>query len=204
MWEPQLALAAHGWRVIAPHLRGLRRRDAPIRRRRRWTTMPATSSTCSTRCTSTTRSSAACRWAATSRSRCCATRRATCGALVLADTRSQADTPEGVEARAQDAGAGARDKGPAAVADEMIPKLLGEYTRRDAAGASPTASATLDPVELGRGDRGRDTALMTRPDSTPLLRSIHCPTLIVVGEEDTMTPPALIGADAPARSPGRS
>ena len=32
---------------------------------------------------------------------------------------------------------------------------------------------------------------MTRPDSTPLLSTIHCPTLIVVGEEDTLTPPAL-------------
>jgi 3-oxoadipate enol-lactonase len=34
-------------------------------------------------------------------------------------------------------------------------------------------------------------ALMTRPDSTPLLASIHIPTLIVVGEEDTVTPRAL-------------
>jgi pimeloyl-ACP methyl ester carboxylesterase len=32
---------------------------------------------------------------------------------------------------------------------------------------------------------------MTRPDSTPLLASIHCPTLILVGEEDTVTPPPL-------------
>ena len=32
---------------------------------------------------------------------------------------------------------------------------------------------------------------MTRPDSTPLLASIHVPTLIVVGDEDTMTPPAV-------------
>ena len=32
---------------------------------------------------------------------------------------------------------------------------------------------------------------MTRPDSSPLLASIHVPTLIVVGEEDTITPPAL-------------
>jgi pimeloyl-ACP methyl ester carboxylesterase len=32
---------------------------------------------------------------------------------------------------------------------------------------------------------------MSRPDSTPLLASIHVPTLIVVGEEDTVTPPAL-------------
>jgi pimeloyl-ACP methyl ester carboxylesterase len=38
---------------------------------------------------------------------------------------------------------------------------------------------------------GAIRALMTRPDSTPLLRTIHCPTLIVVGEEDTLTPPAL-------------
>jgi 3-oxoadipate enol-lactonase len=34
-------------------------------------------------------------------------------------------------------------------------------------------------------------ALMTRPDSTPLLSSIHCPTLIIVGEQDTLTPPSL-------------
>ena len=33
--------------------------------------------------------------------------------------------------------------------------------------------------------------MMTRPDSTPLLQTIHVPTLIVVGEEDTLTPPAL-------------
>ena len=32
--------------------------------------------------------------------------------------------------------------------------------------------------------------MMTRPDSTPVLQAIHVPTLIVVGEEDTLTPPA--------------
>ena len=31
-------------------------------------------------------------------------------------------------------------------------------------------------------------ALMTRPDSGPLLSSIRCPTLVAVGEEDTVTP----------------
>ena len=30
---------------------------------------------------------------------------------------------------------------------------------------------------------------MTRPDSTPLLSSIHVPTLVVVGDEDAVTPP---------------
>jgi len=38
---------------------------------------------------------------------------------------------------------------------------------------------------------GAVRVLMTRPDSTPLLPQIHCPTLIVVGDEDTITPPAL-------------
>jgi len=34
-------------------------------------------------------------------------------------------------------------------------------------------------------------ALMTRPDSTPLLSTIRCPTLIVVADQDTLTPPPL-------------
>jgi pimeloyl-ACP methyl ester carboxylesterase len=34
-------------------------------------------------------------------------------------------------------------------------------------------------------------ALMTRPDSTPLLHTIRCPSLILVGEEDVITPPDL-------------
>ncbi len=33
--------------------------------------------------------------------------------------------------------------------------------------------------------------MMTRPDSTLLLSSIHVPTLILVGEEDGVTPPAV-------------
>jgi pimeloyl-ACP methyl ester carboxylesterase len=32
--------------------------------------------------------------------------------------------------------------------------------------------------------------LMTRPDSTPLLPAVDVPTLVVVGGEDTLTPPA--------------
>ena len=37
---------------------------------------------------------------------------------------------------------------------------------------------------------GAIRALMTRPDSTPVLSTIHCPTLILVGAEDTLTPPS--------------
>jgi 3-oxoadipate enol-lactonase len=109
--------------------------------------------------------------------------------LVLADTRPQADAPEALEGRRRLRDLAARG-GAAAVADEMIPKLLGETTRR-------TRSEVVDRVRslilassseaIGAAIR----AMMTRPDSTPLLRTIHVPTLIVVGEEDTITPPPL-------------
>ena len=38
---------------------------------------------------------------------------------------------------------------------------------------------------------GPVTAMMTRPDATPLLSTIRVPTLVLVGEEDTLTPPAM-------------
>jgi pimeloyl-ACP methyl ester carboxylesterase len=42
----------------------------------------------------------------------------------------------------------------------------------------------------GEAIAGAIRALMTRPDSTPLLGSVHVPTLIVVGDEDGVTPPS--------------
>jgi len=34
-------------------------------------------------------------------------------------------------------------------------------------------------------------AIMGRPDNRPLLASIRCPTLVIVGREDALTPPEL-------------
>lgn len=34
-------------------------------------------------------------------------------------------------------------------------------------------------------------AIITRADARPLLKSIHCPTLVLVGDDDALTPPAL-------------
>jgi len=34
-------------------------------------------------------------------------------------------------------------------------------------------------------------ALMGRPDNRPLLASIKCPTLVIVGREDALTPPEM-------------
>jgi pimeloyl-ACP methyl ester carboxylesterase len=45
---------------------------------------------------------------------------------------------------------------------------------------------SVAPVE---GVVGALEALIERPDSTPTLATIDVPTLIIVGEEDTLTPP---------------
>ena len=188
MWEPQLALAANGWRVIVPQLRGM---DGGS------TDQAATSmdehagdivdlldalhvedAVVGGLSMGGYVAFALVRHAA----------RYIRG-LVLADTRPQADTPEGVEGRRKML-ALVREKGPAAVADEMIPKLLGEHTRH----TRPDVAQTVRALILSSSAdaiANAITALMTRADSTPLLATIHVPTLIVVGEQDTITPPAL-------------
>jgi len=71
----------------------------------------------------------------------------------------------------------------------MIPKLLGQTTRA----SRPAVEAQVRALVLASSSEaiaGGIRALMTRPDSTPLLAGIHVPTLIVVGDEDTLTPPS--------------
>ena len=79
------------------------------------------------------------------------------------------------------------DEGPAGVAEDMIPKLLGETTRRD---RPDVVDRVRNLVLASSGDAvaGAVRAMMTRPDSTPLLPTIHVPTLVIVGAEDTLTP----------------
>lgn len=111
------------------------------------------------------------------------------GGLVLADTRAEPDTDEarGNRRRMQDL---VLEKGVAAVADQMLPKLLGSTTMRE------RPSLSDDVRELIEGNSPEAIhdaleALSTRPDSTPLLEAIRCPTLIVAGGEDVLTPVAL-------------
>jgi 3-oxoadipate enol-lactonase len=178
LWEPQLTLADRGWRVVAPRLRGksmddfagvvvdlldaLRIEEAVVG----GLSMGG--------------------YAAFALFRLAP--RYFRG-LVLADTRPQADTAEGIEGRRKML-ALVRDKGPDAVADDMIPKLVGETTRRS---RPDVVSRLRELIRESSTDTIADaiTALMTRPDSSALLATIHCPTLVVVGQEDAITPPAL-------------
>lgn len=107
-------------------------------------------------------------------------------ALILADTRAGADTPE-ARANRRNMLALVDREGPQGVAREMMPKLLGDTTRE----TNQTAEATVrrlikqqSPVAI----RGAIQRMMHRPDSTALLATIGVPTLVIAGEEDTLIP----------------
>ena len=108
--------------------------------------------------------------------------------LVLADTKSEADSPDALNAR-RSLLALVDSKGVEAVADAMIPKLLGATTREQRPAVVDRVRALIlanSTASIAGGIR----AMMSRPDSTPLLASIRVPTLVIVGEEDIVTPPA--------------
>jgi pimeloyl-ACP methyl ester carboxylesterase len=188
MWEPQLALADGGWRVIAPQLRGMDdgASDPPATSIDDYAadvidlldTLHIEDAVIGGLSMGGYVSFALFRHAP----------RYFRG-MVLADTRSQADTLEGVEARKRMV-ALVRERGPAAIAAEMVPKLLSEPTRQHHPDVVERVRA-LTLANSAEAIAGALTTLMTRPDSTPLLQTIHCPTLILVGNHDTVTPPAL-------------
>jgi pimeloyl-ACP methyl ester carboxylesterase len=104
--------------------------------------------------------------------------------LALCDTRAGADTPEGAANREVFA-KNALEKGLHWVADEMTPKLLRP-------GPDPAAVKEIrhligqgTPAGVAAAQRG----MARRPDSFPTLATVTCPTLVVVGAEDTLTPP---------------
>ena len=188
MWEPQLALAALGWRVIAPQLRGFDggTGDPPAS-----TVDDYAGDVIDLLDALQVHDAVVCGLSLGGYVTFALLRLAPryVRGLVLADTRSQADTPDGVEARKRMLQL-LTDKGPAAVAGEMIPKLLDASTQA----TRPELSDRVRDLVLSNSPEaiaGGIRALMSRPDSTPLLHTIHCPALIVVGEEDTVTPPPL-------------
>lgn len=108
--------------------------------------------------------------------------------LILADTRAQADTAEGKEGRFQLAQI-AYKKGPAAIADVMVPKLLSPMTIQTRPDLVVRVRAMIESNQIS-GIAGDLMAMADRPDSVSLLSQITTPTQIIVGELDQATPPA--------------
>jgi pimeloyl-ACP methyl ester carboxylesterase len=108
--------------------------------------------------------------------------------LVLADTRSGADTPEGA-ARRRHMIELAGTQGSIAVANAQIAALMGATTRERRPDIYDAVHRTIAQAPVD-GIVGALEAMLARPDSTPLLPTITVPTMIIVGEEDTITPVA--------------
>ena len=112
--------------------------------------------------------------------------RARVRALVLADTRAAADTDEGKQKR-DELIALARREGPSAVANRQITGLIGRSTREKQP-ELVNQIRTMMAGESVEGIVGALQAMRERPDSTDLLAGIDVPTLVIVGEEDVVTP----------------
>lgn len=108
--------------------------------------------------------------------------------LVLADTRAQADTAEGRDGRFQMAQI-AYKKGPSAIAEIMIPKLLSPATIKTRPEVVQRVRAMIERNPIS-GIAGDLMAMAERPDSVPLLKQISCPTQIICGELDQATSPS--------------
>ena len=107
-------------------------------------------------------------------------------ALVLADTRSGADTEEARKNREVQAEK-ALQEGMAAIADAMLPKLLSPKT----VAKNPAVVARVREMILKTNSEGAAAALRgmaQRRDQTSFLSRIICPTLVIVGREDVITP----------------
>lgn len=112
-------------------------------------------------------------------------------ALVLVDTKLEADTPEARAARA-DLAAKVGRLGQGILADAMIPRLLAGSPEARGLPHRTAAEATLRQIILEQPVASIQAALAAlgdRPDMAESMRHVVVPTLLVGGAEDAITPP---------------
>ena len=106
--------------------------------------------------------------------------------LALLDTAARPDTPEQSDRRRSQIAIAARGR-MRAIVELQLAALVHPARRSDA--------ALRERIEQMAEETGAEafirqqTAIMGRPDSRPTLRAIRCPTLVLVGEQDEITPP---------------
>ncbi len=108
--------------------------------------------------------------------------------LVLSDTRAQPETTEGQANRFRVADDVVR-KGTEPFLESMLPNLIGKTTfstRPDLVDQAKRMMLKMSPDDIAQVQRG----MAERADSVPTLKTMNIPTLILVGEEDGLTPVA--------------
>ncbi len=103
--------------------------------------------------------------------------------LVLADTRCEADDAAALERRA---GAADRaDRGDMPTGLDAVAPLVAAQTSTQVRDRLAGIAADVPPATIAWAQR----AMAARPDSTDVLTRARVPTLVIVGELDTVTPP---------------
>jgi 3-oxoadipate enol-lactonase len=111
--------------------------------------------------------------------------RARVEALVLCNTKAQADTPEARAARLQTA-TDVMERGTEPFFESMLPKLLGKTTcsaRPDLVEGALRMMRKMSPEDVALVQRG----MAERQDSVETLKTINVPTMVVTGDEDILT-----------------
>jgi pimeloyl-ACP methyl ester carboxylesterase len=111
-------------------------------------------------------------------------------ALGFCNTRAGADTDEGRKGRIESVRQ-IDERGTEMFLDNLLPKLIGETTRR----SRPDIAAEARRMALaapGKGVIANQLGMAARPDSIPTLGTIDVPTLCVGGTEDIPSPTAEI------------
>lgn len=106
-------------------------------------------------------------------------------ALVLCNTKAQADTADARAGRLQ-AAADVMERGTEPFFEGVIAKLLGATTRAtrpDLVEGALHMMRKMSPEDVALVQRG----MAERPDSIEMLKTINVPTLIISGDEDVMT-----------------
>jgi pimeloyl-ACP methyl ester carboxylesterase len=108
--------------------------------------------------------------------------------LALLNTGYRADAPQRREQRLALMALAERE-GARRALETLLPMLTHKSRMADMALVEAVLQMGADTGT--EAFKRQQTAIMSRPDSAPVLASIRCPTLLVVGREDALTPPQL-------------
>jgi 3-oxoadipate enol-lactonase len=186
MWEPNLGVLPDGWRSIAPDYRGFGRSTLPDAPQHRMTDFAGDIVDLLDRLEIAQAIVVACSIGGYVAFEMWKSARNYFSGLVLVSTRATADTEEGKAGRRKMIELAERE-GVEAVANQMVPKLLGATVQRD----RPDLVKRVRNLALSNkpeGVRAALAAMMERRDFTGMLGDIDVPTAIVAGAEDTLIP----------------
>jgi len=109
--------------------------------------------------------------------------------LILCDTRAAADTPEAAKGREETARNVLREGTGRWMIETMVPRLFGKTTREKHPQRVEAMLALMERTSP-RGIAGALRGMAIRTDRRGDLQRITVPTLVLVGEDDVISPPA--------------